>query len=749
MFDRPGFSRTEIESPEADEPPASKPFGDVSAGARSAGFGRADLDEHPFFADEGPAPARGLFEPQEPSAWSSQQPVAEPPVAQPTSPAPEAWDAPRPESAAPSWQEVHPESAAPSWQVERQESRPESAGSWQESRPESAAPSWQEERQGERQGERQEPQPESAAPSWQEERQEERPDERPESPARNEERSEPAPWEESSAPSWQEREEKPATEETGGFFSGRAEVQQSPYFQAPAPEPQRSFFGEQPAPREEEQRPFFDDEPEQQPFSAFGTQRADDAPVRDPYAALADLRSEPEKEPEQVSFEDGVAALAEHPPASVNEDRAEPSPELRSFFEDDARPDFSQELNLPIEDEEPSSSTTQGFRPSMEDALPSTGQGYQTSGATPEPVYEPEIVDDVPVRLHDEIVDAEVVPPPPAPAPEPVTKTVVKEDQPEFHPANQVERDLFEAVTANSTDRFLSTLLLAKVLIPFWTDGGPVEPMNMRTEHMNGLPHLVVFTSQERMAERLGEDARGNFIKFTRLIRQWPPGDQLAFAINPESPSGAVLPGTEVIQLASWATEMGLGVDDPDEQPAAVTPEPAPQAAPRPAYEPPGSGLEQVMQKPISPEQLSYYLERNYDRVSGFVHRAGEVAHLETPEQLYNALGLGYAGSSFKPDADEAYVLRWIAYRGDLYRIPYGGGSPEAMRAMEGWVIERPPFRGNGFAPSETSDVIAEFKVDSARLPHNAELWRLRRDGRQELIARLDADGPAWRKAGS
>ena len=51
------------------------------------------------------------------------------------------------------------------------------------------------------------------------------------------------------------------------------------------------------------------------------------------------------------------------------------------------------------------------------------------------------------------------------------------------------------------------------------------------------------------------------------------------------------------------------------------------------------------------------------------------------------------------------------------------------MRAMEGWVIERAPFRGNGFAPSETSDVVAEFKVDSARLPHGAQLWRVNSDG--------------------
>jgi hypothetical protein len=63
---------------------------------------------------------------------------------------------------------------------------------------------------------------------------------------------------------------------------------------------------------------------------------------------------------------------------------------------------------------------------------------------------------------------------------------------------------------------------------------------------------------------------------------------------------------------------------------------------------------------------------------------------------------------------------------------------------MQGWMIERPPFRGNGFAPGDTADVIAEFKVDSARLPHGAQLWRLTRDRQETLIALLDADGPRW-----
>ena len=70
------------------------------------------------------------------------------------------------------------------------------------------------------------------------------------------------------------------------------------------------------------------------------------------------------------------------------------------------------------------------------------------------------------------------------------------------------------------------------------------------------------------------------------------------------------------------------------------------------------------------------------------------------------------------------------------------------MRAMQGWVIERGPFRGNGFAPGETNDVIAEFKVDSVRLPHGAELWRVDRDGNEELVAKFDADGPRWQRVG-
>ena len=130
------------------------------------------------------------------------------------------------------------------------------------------------------------------------------------------------------------------------------------------------------------------------------------------------------------------------------------------------------------------------------------------------------------------------------------------------------------------------------------------------------------------------------------------------------------------------------------------------------------------------------------------MHRANEVDHLRTPAELFSALGLVHDGTPFTADAKEAYVLRWPAYRPSLYRIPYGGQSEQALRAMDGWVIERPPFRGNGFAPGESRDVIAEFKVDSVRLPHGTQLWRMDADGTQRMVAIFDCDAPVWRKVG-
>ncbi|WP_439428018.1 SseB family protein [Micromonospora sp. LA-10] len=315
----------------------------------------------------------------------------------------------------------------------------------------------------------------------------------------------------------------------------------------------------------------------------------------------------------------------------------------------------------------------------------------------------------------------------------------------DFVPANEVEEELLAATGSGSTDGFLTTLLLARVLLPAAPESAagsrPGDPgFVWHTELVDGETSVSVYTSPERLAEHAGDRVETVRVKFVQLIRKWPDVSW-SFRVNPDSPVRATYPGEQVLALANWAAEVGLG-DDPE--PAAA---PQPAEGQRPEAPTIAANRPVTMQKAIAASQLAYYLERGYDRVSGFVHRAGELAHLNSPAALHRALGLGHPGSPFSPDDEEIYLLRWPAYRPSLYRIPYGGPNESAMRAMEGWVIERPPFRGNGFAPGESSDVIAEFKVDSARLPHGAELWRLGADGDTRLVAVLDTDALVWRKA--
>jgi len=335
---------------------------------------------------------------------------------------------------------------------------------------------------------------------------------------------------------------------------------------------------------------------------------------------------------------------------------------------------------------------------------------------------------------------------PPPVQPPPAAAPPTDED---FVPANAVEQDLYYAAGGGSTDAFLSTLLLATVLVPVANNSRPGSAPGesgfaFRTEELDGERYLIVFTSRDRLAEHFAEPTRTVGVRFLELIRNWPD-PAWSFAVNPNTPVGAKYPGPQVIALANWATESGLGAD-PAEAPAAI--EATPAAVPPPQRATDSAQHATVMQKTVPVDQVDYFLERGYDRVAGFVHRASEVEHLRTPGELFGALGLVYDGSPYQADAKEAFVLRWPAYRPSLYRIPYGGQSEQALRAMDGWVIERPPFRGNGFAPGEGRDVIAEFKVDSVRLPHGAQLWRMDGDGGERMIAVLDSDAPLWRRVG-
>ncbi|GAA2387456.1 hypothetical protein Cme02nite_22100 [Catellatospora methionotrophica] len=323
----------------------------------------------------------------------------------------------------------------------------------------------------------------------------------------------------------------------------------------------------------------------------------------------------------------------------------------------------------------------------------------------------------------------------------PVRETGPRHERPkapedDFTPSNSVEEQLLEAADAGNTDAFLSTLLLATVLLP--VSGGPSAPrpgeagFSWQPRDIGGEQHIVCYTSVQTMPEPV--DAVP--VRFVKLIAAWPD-PSWSFAVNPGTAVGASLPGDQLLELARWAAEMGLGGEESEP----VVTAPTAGSAPPPARRDPEIT---EMQKVIAPSQIGYYLDRGYDRVSGFVHRAREVGHLRGPQALRSALGLTWTGSPFAADDKEIYVLRWPAYRPSLYRIPYGGQHEAAMKAMEGWVIERGPFRGNGFAPGESTEIIAEFKVDSARLPHGARLLRVDAEGKEEMVAVLDADGPRW-----
>src|SRR5262249_19843662 len=113
-------------------------------------------------------------------------------------------------------------------------------------------------------------------------------------------------------------------------------------------------------------------------------------------------------------------------------------------------------------------------------------------------------------------------PPPPVAPPDPPPSPVAPPEAPpaeesDFTPANQVEEGLLDAVGEGSTDRFLSTLLLAKVLVPGPHDDAIANIDQWCTEQIDGHPYVVVFTSNEMLGRHLGEDVPATWIRFTQL----------------------------------------------------------------------------------------------------------------------------------------------------------------------------------------------------------------------------------------
>ncbi|POM27666.1 hypothetical protein BTM25_20840 [Actinomadura rubteroloni] len=342
----------------------------------------------------------------------------------------------------------------------------------------------------------------------------------------------------------------------------------------------------------------------------------------------------------------------------------------------------------------------------------------------------------------------------PEPAPEPEPQPRPSGDEPEFEPGNRIDQELHEAVRAGDSDAFLRVLLAANVLVPI-PDDAPLEVTPVQREFrwdaaLRDPSSVRVFTSMVRLREVLPE-SRFVYADFRELIAVWPR-DDWAMLLNPGTRIGASLEGGQVRSLSEWAARVGLvrprpePVPEPVPEPAEVS-APAPAPRPEPEPEPDGEPLPQpaIMQKVVPHGHVGWYLEQGYDRVGGFVHPTSDVAELQTPEQLYETLGLLYEDSPFSAADEKVYVIRWPAYCSDLYRVPFGGRTDEELAAWgdAGWVVEAPPFQGSGFAPGSAGS-IREYKVDSLRLPHGAEMYLVGADRSERFVAMYDPDRLAW-----
>ncbi|MEO3810492.1 SseB family protein [Sphaerisporangium sp. B11E5] len=227
---------------------------------------------------------------------------------------------------------------------------------------------------------------------------------------------------------------------------------------------------------------------------------------------------------------------------------------------------------------------------------------------------------------------------------------------------------------------------------------------------------VVAYTSAEAMRASIGElTAYHRVVTLPELAAGWPD-PRWGLAVNPGAPEGFFLESGTVARLAAPSL-----AQDRDADPAAGPP---------------------VLQKLLRPVDLHAYLAEGDSRVSGYCHHAMDVAHIATPAVLADALGRG-GEEGVLTDQGSVHLLRWRAAGLNLYRVPYGGVDEETRDAVAGWVIEEPPFAGMGFGPN-ADQVVREYRVDGAGLPHGAEIWELTTGGAEHRRAVYDGDLDRW-----
>ncbi|MCW2940593.1 MAG: hypothetical protein JWN00_3578 [Actinomycetia bacterium] len=285
-----------------------------------------------------------------------------------------------------------------------------------------------------------------------------------------------------------------------------------------------------------------------------------------------------------------------------------------------------------------------------------------------------------PAMAPEPVPDPAFTPPPPAPpapapsvplhapAPAPPRPVAV----PGRTPAEaELEARLAEARARGDHREYARLLQGTELFLPARAED---DDRRFATAAFNDGTYILAFTSAAAMAEALRGQAAGHRrIAMTELARAWPKPEWM-LAVNVTLPSAAYIDAQTIGRMAPGLL---------------------------------------VLQKTVPHPHVAHYLDSSYDRVAGLVHRASDVADLDTPATLVQALGLAYADSPFSTADESVHVICWPVHKEALL-VPTGEGPPQA------------------------------FRIDSQRLPHGAEMYLVTASGKRSRVAAYDADLVRW-----
>ncbi len=287
-----------------------------------------------------------------------------------------------------------------------------------------------------------------------------------------------------------------------------------------------------------------------------------------------------------------------------------------------------------------------------------------------------------------------------------------------WQPASPFEQDLHQAVTAGDNDAVLTLIREAPLAIPLTAAAATGrEPAAWPAVTTPDRTWIVAYTSIESM--RTGTDsAAGDArpVTLPELAAAWPD-HRYGLAVNPGLPVQVTIEPATLARLAAPTL-----LEDRQLEPAARTP---------------------MMFKLLRHADVRELLQATVTHVSGYCHQVIDIASVEAPDRLIEALGHAAERSELVNEEGSVNVLRWPAVGLELYRNAFGGIDEPSRAAVDGWIIEEPPFAGLGFAASP-GHLIREYKVNALALPHGATICEITFGGDVQPRAYFDADRCAW-----